>query len=154
MIDDGYSAHVVIDRVIDILCECRTTCSDDYGASGNICYAEVYLACVVAFVATGQDEFVVLGNLLRYSFCAVIEFAEAVFVGQNGVVNPFRQVFAEGFCNREDDASLADSIAFHEVELTIGMRIVLCVEAVQVEGSQQYGALELLFWQITEIDTS
>ena len=93
-----------------------------------------------------------LGNLLGNSLCAVIEFAEAILIGKSGIANPFRQMFAKRFYNREDDATLADGIALNKVELSIGMRIVLCVQAIEVECPQEDSTLEPLFWQVTEIN--
>ena len=152
MVDDGHSAHVVINRVIDVLGKCCATSGNNDGASRHVRYAKVDFTCIRAFVAASKKELVVFGNLLRNGLCAVIEFTEAILVGQDRVVNPFCQMFTERLCNWEDDAALIDGVAFHEVELPIGMRIVLCVEAVEVESSEEDGVLELLFGQIAEID--
>ncbi len=152
MIDDGDAAHVVVDGIIDIFRECCSACSDYDRAFCYVGYAQVNLSCVVTFVAASQEELVVLGDLFCYGFGAVVEFTEAVFVGQGWVSNPFCEVFAKGFCYGEDDATFVDGVAFHEVELSVGMWVVLSVESVQVEGSQEDGVLEAFFWQVAEID--
>ena len=152
MIDDGHTPHVVIDGVVGILCKCCATCGDDDRASSHVSHAQVDFTRVVAFVASGQYELVVLGHLLGNGLGAVVKFAEAVFVGQCRVTYPFGQMLTERLGNGEDDASLADGVAFHEVELAVGMWIVLCVETVEIECPKQDGVLEPLFGQVAEVN--
>ena len=154
LVDDGDAPHVVVDGVVDVLGEGGASGGDDDGAACHVGHAQVYLSGTCALVASGQQELVVLGDLFGDGLRAVVELAEAILPSQRGVAYPLCQVFAEGFGHGEDDASLADGQSLHEVELSVGVFVVLGVEPVQVERPEQDGVLQLLFGQIGEVDAS
>ena len=63
-------------------------------------------------------------------------------------------MLTERLCHGEIDASLADGVVLHEVELTVRVGSVVIVQTVEVHGLQQGGALQLLFGQVGDIDTA
>ena len=151
LVDDGDDAHVVVDGVVGVFGQRHTTGSHHHRTLGYVGGSEVYLAAVRTFVLARQQELVVFGYLLGHGLRAVVEFGEAVAFGRLVVAYPSAQMFAEGLSHGEVDAALVDGVAFYEVELSVGVCLVVIVQSVQVHGLQQGGALQCGFGQIGDV---
>jgi valyl-tRNA synthetase len=85
-------------------------------------------------------------------FCAVVKFVVAVFVGQGVAAQLLTQPVAERLYYREDDTARRslDGVAFDEVELTIGIGLLIVVQTVEVHHLQDGGLLEKFFWNFCD----
>ena len=63
------------------------------------------------------------------------------------------QVFAKGLSGRHEDATVADGVALHKVELSITVGLHVGIQAVQSHHLQQRRRLQLLLGQIGQIGT-
>ena len=125
LVDDGHASHAVVHGIVGILRQSHSSSGHDYRPLSYVGDTKVNFCGIIALVATCKQEFVVLGYLLGHRLGAVIEFFEAIFVGQGIVFDPCPEVLSEGFCDGEDDAPLLYRVSFHEVELSVGIGIPL-----------------------------
>ena len=105
------------------------------------------------FVFARNLEFVLLRNLLGHRLRAVVEFLKYITLGHCLVANHLGQIRAEGFNNGEEHttAGSINGIAFHEVEITIGIALVIIVQAVQADQRKYLAVLQPGFGDITQV---
>ena len=63
------------------------------------------------------------------------------------------QIVAEGLCRGQEHAAVSHCIATHEVEVAIGMELVVIVQTVTAQQLQQRLALHALLRDIGQVDT-
>ena len=152
LVEDIDHTHGIVHAVVDVLGQRDAAGRDDHRPLGDIRCAEVNLCAVRTFVATAEQELVLLGHLLGNGLGGVVEGIEAVLVGDCIAAYPTAQVVAKRFGYREDDASLRDRESFDIVKLAVGIGTVVVVQAVQVHGAQQGRCLQVGFRKIGLID--
>ena len=110
----------------------------------------------MALELSHHDELILLGNLLGYGLCRVVEFIEHVFVGLrigeatgNQLLS---QIVAEGLCRRQEDAPVAHGIALDEVEVTVRVYLIIIIKAVTAQHLQQGAFLHPRIGNIGQID--
>ena len=112
----------------------------------------------MALIETCHDKLILLGILLRYGLCRIVELAEDIGLGLLGTQTVLSQlgaqVIAEGLCCRQEHASALNGVALHKVEVTVGVGFVVVVQAVAAQEFDERCALHPLVRDIGQIDTS
>ena len=154
LVDDGHLAGGIVHGVVAVFHQRHTACRHHDRAAGHVHGAERDDVARGGFVLSGQDELVFLDVLLRLGAGGVVEGLELIFLGHDGVAQYFVEVAAEGFHAGEEDASLraVNGVAFHEVEVSVRVQVVLVVQAVQAQKADERLVLELLFGQVVEVN--
>ena len=108
----------------------------------------------VALELSRQQELVLLGYLLGHGLGRVVQLVEAVLVGQRAksfLLQVAAQVVAERLCRGQEDAAIVHGVALHEVELPVGVGLLVVVQAVQAHHLQQSGRLQRLLRQVVQV---
>ena len=94
-----------------------------------------------------QQVFILVSHLHGCRFGGVIELLERVFgnfFGRDMVsLQELAKCLAERLGGGEEHTALADGIAFHEVEVAVGMCPVVIVQAVAAQSTEQGDVLDL-----------
>ena len=153
-VQDRYRSHRVIDGIIDVLDERRTSGGHGDRTSRYVHCAQADLAAVGAFVFTGEVEFILLAQLLRYHQGRVVQLLIAVFLHEPRVVaQRVRQMASERLQNREDDLTAAriNGQTLDEVEATIRAGVMFLVQTVEVHDADQLLAADRTLVQVLDI---
>ena len=155
LVQNRHRTHRVIDRIIDVLYQFRTSSRYGHTSARHVHRSEVNLAAVRALVLTFDGKLVLLCHLLRNNEGRVVQFLEHVLVRQLIVADLRPQETTERLQYRENDSSASrqNRITFDIVELTVRRRIVTAVQAVELHHAQQLFTLDLRFRQILNIRT-
>ena len=109
-----------------------------------------------ALELSAQQELVLFCILLGDGLGRIVQLVETILVCQLAQALALQigtQIIAEGLGRRQEDASVADRVALHEVELSVGMRLHVGIEAVQSHHLQQCCRLQLLLGQVVQVGT-
>ena len=110
-----------------------------------------------ALILTGEYVFVFFGYQFRHRLGRVIEFGEDVFTGlrlwEATIHKLPSQIAAKGLCRGQEHASVAHGIVFHIVEVTVGVELLVIVQAVTAQQLQQRAVLHPLVGDIGQIHT-
>ena len=139
LVEDAYDTGIVVDGIVRTFSERDTSGGNHYAASGNLCGAETDFVGTRCSVFASDDEFVVLGNLLGYGFCGVVEFGIAVAFGHIIASDLLTEIASERFYRGEEyDAFVGQyGVSVDKVEIAVGIRLVVVVKAVEVHQGQQ-----------------
>ena len=98
---------------------------------------------------------VLLGYLLGYGLRTVIKFGKGILFCLVGSHAPLDQIIthitAERLYLRNEHASVRDGIAFYIIEISIAVCLVVVIQTVGSQHSDDRLFLHLLLWDITEI---
>ena len=153
-VQDSHGSHRVIDGVINVLNQRRTAGGHGDRTSRHIHRTQTDLTAVGAFVFTGEVEFILLAQLLRYDQRRVVQLLIAVFLYEPRVVaQTLRQMASERLQDREDNLAAAriNGQALDEVEPTIWAGVMFLVQAVEVHHADQLFAADGAFVQVLDI---
>ena len=156
LVDDGHLAGIVVHRVVGTFLQRDTASRHHHRALRHVGGTQRNDVGTLALELTRHQELVLLGCLLGYGLRRVIQLVEHVLVGhvaQSGSLNLAAQVVAEGLCRGQEDAAVGDGVALHEVELPVGVRLHVVVQAVATQELQQRLRLQLLLGQVSQVDT-
>ena len=130
LVDDGHHAHGVIHRVVLVLHQRYPAGRDGHGALWHVHGSEADFGTVVSLVLSGEQEFVLFRYLLGHGLGGVVQCVETILLGQGLIVQIFTQVASERFGHGEIDAPFVDGVSLHVVELSVGVRTVVGIQAV------------------------
>ena len=130
LVDDGHHAHGVIHRVVLVLHQRYPAGRDGHGALWHVHGSEADFGTVVSLVLSGEQEFVLFRYLLGHGLGGVVQCVETILFGQGFIVQIFTQVASERFGHGEIDAPFVDGVSLHVVELSVGVRTVVGIQAV------------------------
>ena len=152
-VQDGHHTGSIIDGIIHIFGQYRTTGRHLDGAPRHVGGAELYLGPRRGFIFPFQLELILFGNLAGDSQRRVVELLEHIFVGNRIIVNLPAQVRAERFDTRKDDLPVIrqDSHSLDEVVYAIRMRLVVGVVTIQVQHPEQDLVGNRPFRQIVDV---
>ena len=150
LVQDCHYAHRVIDSVVNILSQRHTARRHHDRPLRDIHRTETYLCARRRLVFTPEYKFIFLRSLLGYRLGGVIEFLEDVFISYRVIANLGTEIRPEWLYHREDYLPRLrnDRVALDVIEETVGVGLVLVVEAVKVEDAEEDLLVYLPFWYI------
>ena len=129
--------------------------SDLHRALRHVVCIEGYHVGVGALKLSHEYELILLCGLLGHGLRRVIQLVEHVFarlvVGHSALHELAAQVVTEGLCRRQEHAAVAHRIAADEVEIAVGVQLVVIVQAVTAQHPQQRTLLHPLVGDVGEV---
>ena len=111
----------------------------------------------MAFELSCQSEAVLIGHLLGRRAGGIIQLLEYITcsyrIGYSPTGEEVAQRRTEGLCRGEEHAAIADGITLHKVEETIGTCLVIIVQTVTAQSSQQGNILGLGLRNVVDVST-
>ena len=156
MVEDSDLSGGIVYTIVGSLGKGDATCGDHHGALGNIVGAQGDDVGLGAAVLSLENVLVFFGNLLGNGLGGVVELCEGIFLRCLCCHTMLHEVVvhiaAEGLGNREEDTAIGDGIAFHIVEIAVGVGFVVVVETVGAQVLDDGLPLDLLLGDIAEVD--
>ena len=155
LVQDGHLAGTVIYRIVGALFQGDTACRNDHRALWHIVGIERDDIGCRALELSHNLILVLLGNLLGYGLRTVIKFGKGILFSLVGSHAPLDQIIthitAERLYLRNEHASVRDGIAFYIIEISIAVCLVVVIQTVGAQHTDDRLLLHLLLRDITEI---
>ena len=158
LVEDGYLAGTVVYAIVGTFSQFHATGSDNDRTLRHVIRAERDDVGLCTTELPLQYVFVFLGNLLGNGLRGVVEFGKSIF-RRSGSRDTFAyeiviEIAAERLSGREEDTSVADGVALNEVEVAVGVCLVVIVKTVSTKYLDERPALYLRLGDVRKIDTS
>ena len=109
-----------------------------------------------ALVESGHNKLIFLGVLLRHGLRRVVELTEHIDLSlisrESVLLQLYAQVCTKGLSCRQEHTTVLHRVALHEVEVAVGIHLVVVVQTVTAQHLQQQRALHPLVGDIGQID--
>ena len=134
LVKDGHLTSIIVYAIVYALCESYTSGCNHDRALRHVVGSERDDVGTGAAVLSGQEVFILLGNLLGNGFGRAVEFGKTVGAGY-GSRNAFGhkivvEIGTKGFCLGNEDASVGYGIALDKVEIAVSVCPIVIVQAV------------------------
>ena len=157
LVQDGHLAGRIVNSIVAALAQDDTAGSDHHRALRHIVGPERDDVGRRALELAHQLELVLVGHLAGGGTRGVVELLEHVFGGNVGshatADEELAQRASEGLGRGEEHTAVAHGVALDEVEVAVGVGLVVIVQTVAAQSAQQGGALGLRLGDIADIDT-
>ena len=139
LVGDGDDTHRIIDGIVGVLGQAHAAGHHHYRAAGHVHGVEAYLRAGGCLIGAGEDKLVLVGKLAGDYQRGVVQLFVDIFLRQHGVVDFPLQVAAERLCHGEDNLAVGgiDGVPLDEVEESVGVALLVGVDAVEVHHLQQ-----------------
>ena len=158
LIENGHLAGIIVYRVVGALSQHYATCRHHNRTLRNVVGTGLYHVGRRATELSCKHILVLLGYLPRHGLGRVVELGEGIFggtVGCHAILHKIVvHILAEGFGYGEEHTTVGHGIAFNVVEESVGVCLVVIVEAVGTEHLYDGLALHLGFGDIGEVHAS
>ena len=139
LVENGDLTGRVIDGVVTTFLKTDTTCGNDDRSFWNKRCSKRDNVSTGSLELTSEDILIFLGILFGNGLCRIVELVEAIFISQ--ITHTFRlqiiaQVITKRLSSWQEDATVAYGITANEVELSVGMRLHVGIQAVQTHHFQ------------------
>ena len=156
MVEDSDLSGRIVYAIVGSLGKGDATCGDHHRALGDIVCAQGDDVGLGAAVLSLENVLVFFGNLLGNGLGGVVELCESIFLRCLCCHTMLHEVIvhiaAERLGNGEEDTAIGDGIAFHIVEIAVGVGFVVIVKAVGAQVLDDGLPLDLLLGDIAEVD--
>ena len=156
LVQDGHLASRVVHRIVGAFCQRHAASRHDDRAARHIVGTQGDDVGRRAFVQTRHHKLILLRILFGHGLCRVIELAEDILLCLLSTEATFpqlvTQVVAERLGRGQEHAAVLHRIAFHEVEIAIGVWLVVIVQAVTAQEFDQRRSFHALVREIGQID--
>ena len=155
LVQDLHRAGIVVHGVVCALRQQLTAGAHHHTPLGNAGCVELNFVRLRRLELTRDAEFVVFGNLFCHGVCRIVEFRVGKSSCQRRVANGFRQMAAEGFDHREENASRSGvhGVALHKVEVAVRHAARVVVQTVEPHHREQALVLHRREGEIREVNT-
>ena len=157
LVQDGHLAGRIVNSIVAALAQDDTAGSDHHRALRHIVGSERDDVGRRALELAHQLELVLVSHLAGGGTRGVVELLEHVFGGNVGshatADEELAQRPSEGLGRGEEHTAVAHGVALDEVEVAVGVGLVVIVQTVAAQSAQQGGALGLRLGDIADIDT-
>ena len=154
LVQNLHRAGIVVHGVVCALRQQLTAGAHHHTPLGNAGCVELNFVRLRRLELTRDAEFVVFGNLFRHGVRRIVEFRVGKSSCQRRVANGFRQMAAEGFDHREENASRSriHGVALHKVEVAVRHAARIVVQTVEPHHREQALVLHRREGEIREVD--
>ena len=149
LVQNGHLAGRIVHRIVGALLQDDATCRHLDRPLRHVVGAQRDDVGRGTLELSHQQVLVLVGHLLGRRPRGVIEFLEGILVSHGlAQARPQEEAFqrrAERLGRREEHAAVGHRIAFHKVEHAIGVGLVIVVQAVAAQASQQGDTFHLRY---------
>ena len=155
MVQNGDLTGGIIDGIVRTFAQQHASCRHTDGALRHVIGAQRDDVGRMAFELSCQTEAVLIGHLLGRRAGGIVQLLEDITccyrIGYSPTGEEVAQRRTEGLCRGEEHTAIADRITLHKVEETIGTCLVIIVQTVTAQSSQQGNILGLGLRNIVDV---